>query len=259
MSSLIPFSFESEPVRVLERDGEPWFVLADICKVLEVGNPSQAATRLDDDEKYTLISNEGIASAQVQQLIIINESGLYSLILTSRKPAAKRFKRWVTAEVIPSIRKTGSYGVSNAALLEAVNTRFNIPQTKAGALRLAADLSDRVEVLEEKVEELSPKAEALNRIAEADGSLCMTDAAKTLQVRPRDLFGYLSLHRWIYKRAGCGHFCAYQERIVSGDLEHKVTTVLRGDGSEKVTEQVRVTPRGLTRLAKLLPAVRVVA
>lgn len=102
--------FETEDkdhFRTINRDGEPWFVLADVCRALEIGNPSQAATRLDEDEKETLITNEGRPGPQA--MTIINESGLYSLILTSRKDGAKRFKKWITSEVLPSIRKTGGY------------------------------------------------------------------------------------------------------------------------------------------------------
>lgn len=112
--AVIPFAFDDALVRILMRDGEPWFVLADVCRVLEIGNPSQAAKRLDDDEQDTLTNDEGIAAPQVQSLTIINESGLYTLIMRSRKPEAKRFRKWVTAEVLPSIRKTGSYGFAAA-------------------------------------------------------------------------------------------------------------------------------------------------
>ncbi|QCG98972.1 hypothetical protein E6C67_26650 [Azospirillum sp. TSA2s] len=111
-SNIIPFDFEGTAVRAIGRDGEPWFILADICRVLEIGNPSQAATRLDDDEKTTLTNNEGQASYGPQSFTIVNESGLWSLVLTSRKAAAKRFKKWLTADVIPTIRKTGSYSVA---------------------------------------------------------------------------------------------------------------------------------------------------
>lgn len=91
------------------KDGEPWFVAADVCRALEIGNPSQALTRLDEDEKITtLISNEGAAPGK-SQMSFINEPGLYTLVLGSRKQEAKAFKRWITHEVIPSIRKHGAY------------------------------------------------------------------------------------------------------------------------------------------------------
>ena len=90
-------------VRVVERDGEPWFVAADVCKALEIGNPSQVLVRLEDDEKMnTLISNEGNQRGN-PNMTVVNEPGLYTLILSSRKPEAKVFKRWVTSEILPYV------------------------------------------------------------------------------------------------------------------------------------------------------------
>ena len=90
-------------MRVVERDGAPWFVVADVCKALDVGNPSQAIARLEDDEKMiALISNEGAASG-TSSMAFVNEPGLYSLVLGSRKPEAKVFKRWVTSEILPYV------------------------------------------------------------------------------------------------------------------------------------------------------------
>ncbi|QOR34414.1 phage antirepressor [Clostridium sp. 'deep sea'] len=107
MNSLQVFNnSEFGQVRSLVIDNEPWFVAGDICKCLGVGNPSQALNRLDEDEKNTIILNEGIGNPYKSA---VNEYGLYNLILGSRKPEAKKFKRWVTHEVLPSIRKTGSY------------------------------------------------------------------------------------------------------------------------------------------------------
>jgi prophage antirepressor-like protein len=90
MTHIVPFDFEDKPVRVICREGEPWFVLADVCRVLEMGNPPQTATRLDDDKKHTLTTDEG---GKINELgavgaipVVINEFGLYSLILTSRGP-----------------------------------------------------------------------------------------------------------------------------------------------------------------------------
>ena len=152
------FSFEEIPVRTTERNGEAWFCLADVCCVLGISNPSQAKTRLDEDE-HDLISNEG------QYYGIISESGLYSLVLGSRKPEAKRFKRWVTAEVIPSIRKTGSYSIEPSMPA--------IPQTYAEALQLAADQA-------KQLEEQAPKIEVYNRLAERTGDVSTTVVAKQL-------------------------------------------------------------------------------
>ena len=109
MSNLQIFNYEnSSQLRTLIKDGEPWFVAKDLCEVLELGDVSKALSRLDDDEKGT---NSILTPGGIQEMLVVNEPGLYSLILGSRKPEAKAFKRWITHEVIPSIRKTGSYQV----------------------------------------------------------------------------------------------------------------------------------------------------
>ncbi|CAI3122053.1 hypothetical protein MWMV4_MWMV4_03575 [Acinetobacter baumannii] len=112
--------------------------------------------------------------------------------------------------------------------------------------------SEKVIELEQKVEVMQPTVEAFDRIATADGSLCLTDTAKALQMRPKDFISLLNRKQWIYKRAGATHYVGYQDKVQSGYLEHKVMEVTRGDGSTKITEQVRVTPKGLTKLSRLL-------
>lgn len=126
---------------------------------------------------------------------------------------------------------------------------LNDPATMRGLL---LSYSEKVMELETANAELTPKAEALDRIATADGSLNITAAAKALQVRPKDLFTYLQAHGWIYRRNGGTGYLGYQSKVTTGLLEHKVTTVLRGDGSEKIVEQVLITAKGLTKLAALL-------
>ncbi|OMF17194.1 hypothetical protein BK131_04305 [Paenibacillus amylolyticus] len=106
MSDVIPFKYNNEEVRTVTINGDAWFVAKDVCDVLDIANVTQAISRLDDDERTMLnIGRQGETN-------VVNEPGLYSLILGSRKPEAKQFKRWITHEVIPSIRKTGSYGSS---------------------------------------------------------------------------------------------------------------------------------------------------
>ena len=106
MNDVVPFNFENFSVRVVLLAGVPWWVASDVCKVLEIVEGRRAVSRLDDEDKggHSMTTPGG-----PQTFTIINESGLYSLILTSRKEAAKRFKRWVTSEVLPSIRKHGGY------------------------------------------------------------------------------------------------------------------------------------------------------
>lgn len=103
-----------------------------------------------------------------------------------------------------------------------------------------------------QIEAMREDVEKLDRIAEADGSFCITNAAKLLQMRPKDLFEWLQGNGWIYRRPGSTGYLGYQSKTATSLLEHKVTTVLRADGSEKVTEQVRVTAKGLTKLAALI-------
>ena len=117
MSNIVPFSYENKQVRIIEKDGEPWFVAKDVCEVLELDNNRQALTRLDEDEKADVILNDG---NQNRTFSIVNEAGLYSLILGSRKAEAKLFKRWITHEVIPSIRKTGQYLQKPVSALDAL-------------------------------------------------------------------------------------------------------------------------------------------
>ena len=131
------------------------------------------------------------------------------------------------------------------------------PQLVAAAL---IEANAMMQAQAAQIEAMQEDVDALDRIAKADGSLCITDTAKALQMRPKELFGWLRENGWIYKRPGSAHDLGYQAKTASGLLEHKVTTVLRADGSEKVTEQVRVTPKGLAKLAKLIqPAVHLIA
>ncbi|WET17004.1 phage antirepressor KilAC domain-containing protein [Yersinia intermedia] len=126
---------------------------------------------------------------------------------------------------------------------------LNDPEFLRGTL---LTYSEKVIALEHKVEVMQPDIDALERIAKADGTMCITNAAKHLQVQPKFLFKLMSENHWIYRRTGGRTWLAYQERIQQGVLEHKVTTVSRGDGSEKVVEQVLVTAKGLTKLSKML-------
>lgn len=141
MSNLISFDFETHPVRVIDRDGEPWFVATDVCRALEIGHTPHAMSRLDEDEKATVVSNDSQPGRGPQSLGVVSESGLYSLILGSRKPAAKRFKKWVTAEVLPSIRKTGSYGAPGLSADEVAQIASSAAE--AAVMRLVGSGAER--------------------------------------------------------------------------------------------------------------------
>ncbi|WP_234705752.1 phage regulatory protein/antirepressor Ant [Sinorhizobium meliloti] len=151
------------------------------------------------------------------------------------------------------LRYIEAFNAMEAELRRIANSGPTIDLNDPGALRgLLLTYSEKALQLEKQVQELLPSQEALQRISAADGSLCITDAAKALQMRPSDLFDWLRRNGWIYKRVGASHDLGYSSKTQSGFLEHKVTTVLRADGSEKVTEQVRVTAKGLTKLALLI-------
>jgi phage antirepressor YoqD-like protein len=135
--------------------------------------------------------------------------------------------------------------------LEAILLGPVVPQSLSAALRLAADQADQIEAQQAQLAIAAPKVAALDRLTQADGSLCLTDAAKSLGMAPRRLTAWMSAEKWIFKRAGGAHWIAYQPRLQSGMLEHKPTTLTRPDGSEKITEQVRVTAKGLAKLAKV--------
>lgn len=239
MNAITPFQFGEQPVRIIDRGGQPWFSLNDVCAVLEIANPRDAAARLDDDEKG-VVTTDTLGGRQ--EATVIDESGLYKLTLRSRKAAAKRFTKWVTREVLPSIRATGGYGAPAAPLDLA---------DPATLRRLLLDHTTNALAIEQRNAELEPKAAALARLTDADGSLCVTDAAKALGVGPRALFTWLERNDWIYRRAGGSHWIGYQARITAGLVEHKVSRIPQHTGPDKFREQVLITPKGVARLAEL--------
>lgn len=236
------FTFDKMDVRVIRKDGEPWFVASDVCEALTIGNVSDAVGRLDDDEKG-IGTVDTLGGAQEQA--VINESGLYSLTLTSRKPAAKRFKKWVTAEVLPSIRKTGSYTVGQPQPTVALPDFTN----PAIAARAWAEQFEAKAQAQEQLAITAPKAQALDRIAQADGEKCISDAAKAMQMPPRKLFTWMDKNGWIFRRGN--KWVAYQNKIHSGCLTHRVTLVELKNGATKEVDQVMVTPKGQTKLAEV--------
>ena len=142
----IAFSFEDAAVRIISDDGSPWFVATDVCEILGISNTTQALQRLDDDERSMFNIGRSKIHGGGGEVNIINESGLYSLILRSRKPEAKRFRKWVTGEVLPSIRRNGSYGtLTPADEIRYLNQRLSLLQ----ALQRSRDAVMRQEIYDQ--------------------------------------------------------------------------------------------------------------
>lgn len=135
---------------------------------------------------------------------------------------------------------------ANAPALDPANL------SRLQLIQIAMQAEQERIALEGKVVEMTPKVAALDRIATADGSLCLMDAAKQLQMRPKDLTAFMSAHHWIYKRPGGSAWIGYQDRIQTGLLEHKSNIVIDGAGCERIRDQVRVTAKGLARLAEII-------
>lgn len=111
---------------------------------------------------------------------------------------------------------------------------------------------EKVLALEAEVKELAPMAASYEFLTRTDGTMCITDAAKVFEMRPKDFFAWLQSNQWIYRRAGNGHFVGYQPKIQQGLLDHRLEEVTRADGSTKITEQVRITAKGMAKLGELL-------
>lgn len=136
-------------------------------------------------------------------------------------------------------------GAASAATTAALND-------PAQLRHLLLENVEKVLALEAEVKELAPQAAAYDFLTRADGTMCVTDAAKVLNMRPKDLFAWLQNNGWIYRRAGNGHFVGRQPKIQQGLLDHRVEEVTRADGSTKITEQVRITAKGMAKLGELL-------
>ena len=180
--SIIPFEYSGQQVRVIDRDGDPWFIAEDACDVLGLDNVGQALAGLDDDERGFITIADGTPGNPNRA--IVSEPGLYSLILRSRKPEARAFKRWVTHEVIPSIRKTGS---------------FAIPESREQLLaRAVIEAQAAIAEQTETIRMLTPKANYVD-VFVADGDLrLLRNVAKSIGVGEERLRNALIEHQWIY-------------------------------------------------------------
>ncbi len=228
-------------VRVISKDGDPWFVAKDVCDCLGLNDVSKTVSLLDDDERGT---NTVRTPSGDQQMLIISEPGLYSLILRSRKPEAKAFKRWVTHEVLPSIRRDGGYmaaapGESDEHLL-------------ARALVIAnAALSRREKEnaeLAAKVDEAAPKVLFADAVDASNTSILVGELAKLLKQNGFDtgqnrLFSILRDEGFLMKE-GASKNMPTQKSMELGLMEIKVRTIVNPDGSIRETKTPKVTGRG---------------
>jgi anti-repressor protein len=232
--------FEGDAVRCLRGQDEPVWVGKDVCDVLGISKYRDALLQLNDDERVS-VAVDTLGGAQ--QMTAVTEAGVYSLMLISRSPKVQAFKRWFTHEVLPAIRRTGTYTTTPA-----------LPDRKALA-QMVIDAETARELAEAKVAEMAPKVEVAERLLDADGDLSVADTAKALtragvKVGESRLFTALKDKGWIYRAQGDGRWRVYQAVIESGHMSvlpashyHPKTGVLVLD-----PPQPRVTPKGLQRL-----------
>ena len=187
-------------IRTLTIGGEPWFVAVDVCRALEIGNPTDAMRRLDADER-TLVSIEGASNGL--PVNAVNEPGLYTLILGSRKPEAKAFKRWITHEVLPNIRKHGVYITDEKLKLFAEHPELLDALMKSLYATHAENLRHRAER-----QTLLPKADYYDAFMDADGCTNLRTTAKELNVPERWFARFLQQTGFLY-RSPAGNLMPY--------------------------------------------------
>lgn len=220
-------------IRTLNIDGEPWFVASDVCKALDINNVSMAISRLDDDERDTVSLTEGIPGNPNKT--IVNEPGLYALVLSSRKPEAKAFKRWITHEVIPSIRKHGGY----VAGQEHMSDEELMAKALLMAQKTIADRDARISALQVEVAVAQPKAAYFDELVDRNLLTGIRETAKELGIKQKVFVDFLLNKKYLH-------------RSKSGKL---TPTAGRGDGLFEMKEcfndktswagtQVMVTPKG---------------
>ncbi len=234
--------FENERfgnVRVTTVDNEPWFVAADVCKALEI-EPT-ATRRLDDDEKNTLRLTQGTSGNP--NVTIVNESGLYSLVLGSRKPEAKAFKRWVTHDVIPAIRKHGVYMTP-----DALEKALLSPDYLLKVVTALKNETDKRKALEQQVERDKPKVILANAITESDDSVLVKTLATILKQNGYDigqnrLFERLRNEGFLVSRAGNSRNLPTQKSMDMGLFEVRESVIYSGRDT-KVVQTPYVTGKG---------------
>ena len=241
MSNIQIFNYNSVEVRTIQKDGEPWFVLRDVCNVLGLGTPARVAERLDTDEvSQTHITD---SMGRQQEMTIINESGLYNVILRSDKPEAKPFRKWVTSEVLPTIRRHGMYATPDTVekMLADPDTTIKLLETikKERAARMA---------LEAKAEADKPKVLFADAVSASHTSILVGDLAKLLRQNGVEI-GQNRLFSFLREK---GYLCSQGERynlptqrsMNRGWFQVKETTINQPNGSVRITRTVKVTGKG---------------
>lgn len=236
MTNIVPFDFKGNPVRVIEIQGEPWFVGKDVAQALGYSNPRDALGRHCKRAQNVGESGNATPSDLDPQTTIIPESDVYRLIIKSKLPEAERFEVLVMEEILPSIRKTGSYGAP-AAL------DFSDPNVVLGVI---GHLKEEAETAKAKVIELKPKAEGYDHLMNADGLYGLQNAARALGARPNLFTRWLKQAYLFYQGGALVPRVQYTQR---GLFEVKTTIV-----EDKARPRAFITPKGLDYFRNKLPA-----
>ncbi len=252
---LFTYSDASHVRVVRDNDGEPWFVLADLCRLLGLGTPARVRDRLDEGvtQTHTLSTAGG-----PQAMTVVSEAGMYEVVIRSDKPEAVTFRRWITGEVLPAIRRTGTYSHYPAAPQQLPSKRDLAQWVIEAEERADREAAARIEA-ESRARELSVPASAWNELAEAAGDYAVSDAAKVLSrdpmidIKERALFAYMSALGWVFKRDG--RWKAYRTQLDTGRLAEKVAKPFWHEGRGELVNaepSVRITPKGLAELHRRL-------
>lgn len=237
------FDFKGALLRTLtDEAGEPWFVAKDVCDVLELSNVGQALARLDDDEKSSITLNDGTPGNPNRA--IVSESGLYALVLASRKPEAHEFQRWVTHEVLPQIRKTGGYIPTS----ESDSDEDIMARAVLVAQKTIKQKNQQIAEQQTRIVELEPKARFADAVAASDGTCLVGELAKMLRQNGMDigqnrLFRLLQADGYLGK-SGSNRNVPTQRAMDLGLFRIKETTVTHADGHTTVSRTPKVTGKG---------------
>lgn len=225
-------------IRIVRIDGEPYFVGKDVARVLGYSNTRDALNKRVDEEDKEVANCDTLGGSQ--EMTIINESGLYSLVLSSKLPTAKKFKHWITSEVLPSIRKHGMY---------AVDDLLNDPDLAIKAFTALKEEKERNKVLQEDNDRMRPKEVFADAVATSHTSILIGDLAKLLKqngvdIGQKRLFIWMRDNGYLIKRKGTDWNMPTQKSMELGLFEVKESTVNNPDGSVRINKTTKVTGKG---------------